>query len=194
MIIYFLIYASLYSFPSSSGHFVAASRSLAPLAEPRDGAPDRRKKHFSACQFTAARGLCLAAITGADVQYWPDAIGGGAPPRNNSATDEGRPRRPRPRRRSPPPESDLVRGSCSRPLVLEAFRGRARVEALAREALWASIRALKSASACMRIQPQPPLASAPVAAPPSARAGQAIHPAAAINNKWRRASEGGHNS
>lgn len=78
------------------GHFVAASRSLAPLAEPRDGAPDRRPKHFSACQFTAARGLCLAAITGADVQYWPDAIGGGAPPRNNSATDEGRPRRPRP--------------------------------------------------------------------------------------------------
>lgn len=94
----------------------------------------------------------------------------------------------------PPPESDLVRGSCSRPLVLEAFRGRARVEALAREALWASIRALKSASAFMLIQPQPPLAPAPVAAPPSARAGQAIHPAAAINNKWRRASEGGHNS
>lgn len=175
------------------GHFVAASRSLAPLAEPRDGAPDRRPKHFSACQFTAARGLCLAAITGADVQYWPDAIGGGAPPRNNSATDEGRPRRPRPRRRSPSPRErprpvPAAARSSSRPSEGE------RVAALAREALWASIRALKSASACMRIQPNRPLASAPVAAPPSARAGQAIHPAAAINNKWRRASEGGHNS
>lgn len=28
-------------------------------------------EHFSACQFTPARCLCLAAITGADAQYWP---------------------------------------------------------------------------------------------------------------------------
>lgn len=176
------------------GHFVAASRSLAPLAEPRDGAPDRRPKHFSACQFTAARGLCLAAITGADVQYWPDAIGGGAPPRNNSATDEGRPRRPRPRRRSPSPRERPRPGFLQPP---------ARPRGLPRESASQLSRARRSGPRFERLKAPPracafnpnrPLASAPVAAPPSARAGQAIHPAAAINNKWRRASEGGHNS
>lgn len=75
MIIYFLIYASLYSFPFSFGYFTSASLSLARAARARRRGLEMEEadtpEHFSACQFTPARCLCLAAITGADAQYWP---------------------------------------------------------------------------------------------------------------------------